>query len=105
MLFKLARILEKQQRHAEAEPYYRHAVDAQAAGDFEPTMVGRFREALGGCLFELERYEEAESELLASHAAYSSAHGAQHGKPKRVAKQLVALYDALGRPAKADEWR
>jgi hypothetical protein len=51
------------------------------------------------------RYREAESELLAAHAALQAAGGEGRRASEAVVKRLVELYDAWGKRAKAAAYR
>lgn len=95
-----------------AEPLLRSTVElAQAALPAGDYRTASFRCARGACLTKLERWTEAEAELLASHrdlAAWKS----DHPDAGRAAQLLGELYDAWhaaepgqGYDAKAAEWR
>ena len=58
-----------------------------------------------GCLTAAGRYREAEGLLLRAHAALAEALGETHERTLDARKRLVALYEAWGRPSKADRFR
>jgi hypothetical protein len=65
------------------------------------------RSLLGEALTGLERYEEAETYLLAGHASLDESlpAGRRTQKLPPAVERLVRLYDAWGKPEKAAEWR
>jgi len=63
------------------------------------------RRALSAALTTLGRYEEAESTLLEGYDALRQQRGAQDSRVRAVWEQLVRLYDAWGKPARASAYR
>ncbi len=82
-----------------AADIYEHAVNA----DF--WIPNAIRINLGRCLTTTKQYAEAERALLASHERLARALGDTSGQARRAREQLVALYDAWGRPARAAAFR
>jgi hypothetical protein len=90
-------------RPAEAEPIFRRLIEMtpeQAALD-----LGMYRYHYGRCLTDLGRYAEAEPQLLAAHEHRSASFGQEHDETLACGRQIVALYEAWGRPEKAAEYR
>ncbi len=84
-----------------AEPLLREALALRLrALPAEHKDVGSARGALGECLLAERRYTEAEPLLVDAHAALHGRTGARH-----AAALLVRLYEAWGRPAKAEPYR
>lgn len=102
----LARFLTDAQRHVEAEPLLRQAVEA---GETRPAQEQwRTAEHLrlwGSCLESLGRAEEAEQKLLAAHAALRERFGEAHGRTARALRGLIAFYERAGRLDDADRLR
>ncbi len=59
----------------------------------------------GACLTGLGRYGEAESVLLASYGALNAQQGGASPYTQKALKDLVALYEAWGKPDRAAEYR
>jgi tetratricopeptide repeat protein/PilZ domain-containing protein len=60
---------------------------------------------LGECLITMERYAGAESLLLESYVHLKNAQGADHENSVVSLERIVQLYEAWGKPDKADEYR
>ncbi len=91
----------------QAEPLLREAMDratrTRRSGDNGYEIAG-IRGLLGRCLLEMDRYDDAEPELLAAVQRLQQ----QQGPPRRVRpviKSLVALYEAWDKPDEAAQWR
>ncbi len=63
------------------------------------------RSHYGACLTQLERYEEAEAALQAAYQVLLAERGDEHKWTLRVGDRLADLYEAWGKPDKADEYR
>ena len=91
---------------AGAIPLFRRAADiydhAMTVDFWIPNAI---RINLGHCLTETKQYAEAERVLLASHERLARALGDTSGQAGRAREQLVALYEAWGRPARAAVFR
>lgn len=68
-------------------------------------ILAIFRNNYGDCLRELGRFREAEPILLSSRETLMAALGEAHARIEKATRRLVALYEAMGDAAKADEWR
>jgi non-specific serine/threonine protein kinase/serine/threonine-protein kinase len=68
-------------------------------------FIGVIEGNYGKTLTKLSRYEDAEAQLLQAHARTSEGLGPQHSRTLSQAESLVHLYDAWGKPDKADEYR
>ncbi len=71
----------------------------------EHCLLGNFLGKHGRALAALERFDEAESQMLAAHDILVAALSSDHQQSTRVVGYLGDLYDAWGKPAKAAEWR
>jgi tetratricopeptide (TPR) repeat protein len=109
-LLTLGRILMAAGRAAEAEPFLREAlaIRRQLLLSGHP-RVARAESLLGECLTALQRYAEAEPLLL---AGYETLHRDDQIKlwwlprwRREAHERLVKLYEAWGKPDKAQEWR
>ena len=103
---RVALVLLEQGKPAEAQPLLERAVQICQ----ETLPPGHVRKAaaqrnLGRCLTELKRFDEAEKHLLESHADLSTMLGEEDAKTQTVLSSLVSLYDAWGKPDKAEEYR
>lgn len=89
-----------------AEPLYREAL-AIAEASLEPGHggVARARSQLGGNLQLQERYREAEPYLLQAYESYFDSGGAEDRRTRRAAERLVKLYEAWGKPERAEPYR
>jgi len=67
--------------------------------------LARLRCALGSALLAERRFDEAEPELVAGHAALEEELGPDHSATRGARAALVRLYEAAGRPGKAARWR
>ncbi len=94
------RLLNRREKHAEAADLARGLIDRTIAmhGEKHP-RVPAARLLLAEACIGLERYEEAESLLLAERDAAPA-----HGRANFTAA-LVRLYEAWGRHNTADRWR
>jgi tetratricopeptide (TPR) repeat protein len=63
------------------------------------------RSAFGPCLTRLGRYREAEEQLLVAHARLQAARGPQNWQTKLSLRRLAELYEAWGKPDKANTYR
>jgi serine/threonine protein kinase len=88
----------------EAEALLRSAIaGAEASLPKGHRFTASFRRNLGRCLTKAGRYPEAEGELLAAFAMFKT-QGAERDV-QGVARRLVTLYEAWGRPARAEPYR
>ncbi len=92
----------------QAEPLLREALDRAARvrrwGD-NGYRVARTRAVLGECLLQMERYDDAQNELLAAVERLEQQPGPRHRGVRPVIESLVTLYQAWGKPEEAAQWR
>jgi hypothetical protein len=60
---------------------------------------------LAACLAALRRFAEAETLLLPAYEALRSSADADSGSVQAARRQLVALYEAWGKPVQAERLR
>lgn len=60
---------------------------------------------LAACLIELNRLDEAEALLLASHETLERVNGSEHRRTRLAIERLINLYERSGRADEADVWR
>ena len=89
---------------ATAEPLFRRSLAARrrALGEND-WRVGMTRSLLGSTLTALQRYEDAEPELLSARRILKDVPGPQGREAKATLTRLRTLYEAWGRPDKAAE--
>jgi tetratricopeptide (TPR) repeat protein len=91
---------------AGAEPVLRKCLDIRRnAYPEEHLHVNLAKQALGGCLAVLERYEEAEKLLLEAYRGISESLGAESTQATAASQALASLYETWGRPAQAADYR
>ena len=66
---------------------------------------GLFLSCHGKCLLLLQRFSEAEPQLLSAYAILEKALGTESRHTQTALKMIVALYEQWGRAAKAQEYR
>ena len=110
-MHNLATIYDRLARYAEAEPVYVKTINGKTRvlGAAHPSAV-RTVMRLAQMYQKQERYDQAELQLLGAWDALSAAGGPgvlanSSASAAAVSTQLVKLYDAWGKPAKATEWR
>jgi tetratricopeptide (TPR) repeat protein len=105
-LHDLAVLLYLEGEYAEAEKTERQAIDILQKA-LEPGHWGiqRSRSYIGACLVKLKRYPEAEEQLLPAYAGLKAGRGAQHAETQKAVSHLIELYEAWGKPEKADPYR
>lgn len=105
-LQNLAGILQTKGDHAGAEPLFKEAMDiSQRSLAPDHWMVAETRGNYGACLAKLGRYPKAEEHLLASHGGLKTALGNAHQRTQKAVENLVALYEAWGKPDQASRYR
>jgi len=90
----------------EALAEFREAVDMSLRmfGDEHP-QTARSRTDYGVELGKLERYAEAERNLISAFDVYVADLGEDHVRTKDVAQSLVRLYEHMGEADKGDRYR
>jgi tetratricopeptide (TPR) repeat protein len=102
----LGHFLMERGRLGDAEPLLREAVaGGRATLPRGHRWTTRFEVGLGECLTRRGQHAEAETVLLSALENARAGEGDTKGLVQDAAKQLVALYDAWGRPAKAAPYR
>jgi serine/threonine protein kinase/uncharacterized protein HemY len=102
----LADILMNDGRAAQAEPLLEEATDLTRnalAADHWLTLVATAD--LGACLGLLQRFGEGEPLLVDSYQVLQTTQGEDHRRSIRVQGQLVAFYEAWGRPDQAAAYK
>ena len=98
--------LVEQGRAAEAEPVLRESLElrrrALPAGHW---LIASSEGILGDCLAKRGRFVEAEALLLRSLEQLAGSMGEDHERAVEARRRLVALYEAWGKPSKADRFR
>jgi hypothetical protein len=101
----MGEILTATGRASEAEALLREVLEAQRQpASARSAKFASAAAALGACLVAQERFAEAESILLESHAAWTAVGGDTKAKAS-CAELLVGLYEKLGRPQDAERFR
>jgi serine/threonine-protein kinase len=91
--------------YAEALPLFREALPLWRRGLGERHGVSlRTQGFIGDCLAHLNRFEEAERELLPALEGMLEFVGDSHSETRRVKRFLEAMYTAWGRPAEAERY-
>jgi serine/threonine protein kinase/Tfp pilus assembly protein PilF len=89
-----------------AEQLFREALDIQrrtlASDDFRlPTTQG----LLGAAIAASKRFPEAEALLIPAYTAIDHRFGGDHPRTQAMLRRVVALYEAWGKPAQANDYR
>jgi serine/threonine-protein kinase len=105
-LHDLAVLLYLEGEYAKAEKTERQAIDILQKA-LEPGHWGiqRSRSYIGACLVKLKRYREAEEQLLPAYAGLKAGRGDRHAETQKAVSHLIELYEAWGKPEKADPYR
>jgi serine/threonine protein kinase/Flp pilus assembly protein TadD len=100
------RIAMARQDYAQAEGLFREALAVHRAALPEGSWRTAITQCdLGKCLSRLERYAEAETELLGAYSTLSTPKGEHLPQRRVIAEALAALYEAMGRSEEAADWR
>ena len=95
-----------QGRAGEAEPLLRESLElrrrALPAGHW---LIASSEGILGDCLAKRGRFVEAEALLLRSLERLAGSMGEDHERAVEARRKLVTLYEAWGKPSKADRFR
>jgi tetratricopeptide (TPR) repeat protein len=102
---KLAGILVKEGRYAEAERIVRPAVTALTARLPGNMNVGVAELNLGEAVLKQKRYQEAVGPLTAAHEILKTVSGAPKGRLEEAGADLVLAYEALHKPDLAAKFR
>jgi tetratricopeptide (TPR) repeat protein len=102
----LGHILVEEGRHAEAEEQLREALAVFAKACPHKKALGAEAESwLGACLVARGSYREAEPLLVGSYEILRAEPGLPSADKAKALERIVGLYDAWGKPEKANEWR
>ena len=105
-LMGYGRVWVEQGRASEAEAFLREALairkEALSDGDWR---IAETEVALGACLVALARYAEAETLLQQSYQVLDTHRGRKDRRTQRALAALIALYEAWGKPGRAQEYR
>jgi eukaryotic-like serine/threonine-protein kinase len=109
LLSKLGANLVKQQKYVEAEPILRECLkirEAKLPGDWS---TFESRSVLGGSLLGQKKYAEAEPLVCSGYegmkAREAKLRPLERPRLAEAAARVVRLYEAWGKPEKAEEWR
>ncbi|MCP4250380.1 MAG: serine/threonine protein kinase [bacterium] len=105
-LHNVAVLRQRQGRHAEALTLARETL--QIAEESLPAghlKVARFRDHFGACLVDVGRFAKAEEALLDAYETLSSQLESGHPWVQNALSNLVALYEAYGKPEQAAIWQ
>jgi tetratricopeptide (TPR) repeat protein len=101
----LAYVYTKQKRYEEAEQLYKKVQETQQRLNMQDRKVLDQLEGLAELYVEQSRYGEAEPLLRWAYQRRENLFGTEHPHTIDMLKQLLRLYEAWGKPEKAEEWR
>jgi non-specific serine/threonine protein kinase/serine/threonine-protein kinase len=104
-LLALGRILNARQRHVEARPLLEEALQMQRSLAPEDWYVAAAQCELGESRRGLGQLGAAEPLLVQGCSGVLESTAAGHAEKRTAAEHVVALYEALDKPAAAAEWR
>ncbi len=104
-LMELGRVMLESGDAVGAEPLLREGVEIRRQAVERPGRVASAESRLGRCLTLLGRYEEAEEILLRCYPVLRDEYGDEDSLTRVAAERIVQLYEAWGRPDRADAWR
>jgi serine/threonine protein kinase/tetratricopeptide (TPR) repeat protein len=106
---RLAGLLVQAGRWAEAEPLLRESLKITGAKPPDDWGTFQAQSLLGACLLARGQFAEAEPLLVSGYeglkARESKLSALDRPRPAEAAARVVRLYEAWGKPEKADEWR
>ena len=106
VLGRLAEVDLARGRLAEAASSLAEATRIMRRADHPNQILGaRLHSEYGYSLYRLGRFSEAEAELRLALPILEGALGRQHPEMQKAVGNVVALYEAWGKPEKAREWR
>jgi len=92
--------------YGEAERSFREAISVfKKTFPDDHWQIANANSLLGGCLARLGRYGEAEKLLVKSYSLLKKQFGASHRRTVAALKRIIELYEAWGKPDKAEEYR
>ncbi len=93
-------------RLEEAEVIFREVVEtSQRVFTTGLLYLPAFQAHFGRCLTDLNRFEEAELQLLTAYEAEMAMRGEAHKNTRKVIEHLANLYEKWGKPEQAAKWR
>lgn len=102
----LSTFLMHQGRHNDARPHLTRTLKlALKADGADAFFIASIEAALGACLRALALYEASERQLTSSYERARTALGLMHPRTQSVLSELIALYDAWGKPRHAAPYR
>lgn len=102
-LNNLATLLYSMGKPAEAEPFFREVMEiVQRSYPGNRRSRATFLINHGTCLMKLERFGEAEKQLLSGYKAYRSILGPAHWKTRDAGDKLVSVYKTIGKTEEAE---
>jgi serine/threonine protein kinase/tetratricopeptide (TPR) repeat protein len=108
-LSMLGNNLMAQDKYADAEPFIRECLAIRERELRDHWQTSSTMNLLGGCLLGQKRYTEAEALLLRANDGFDRHKATMPPtlthRVKQNLKWLVQLYDAWGKPEKAQRWR
>jgi serine/threonine protein kinase/tetratricopeptide (TPR) repeat protein len=105
-LVNIARVRVAEDRPADAEPLLHQALAIRRRAYTEDDWrIGATKSLLGAALMALGRYAEAERLLLEAEQTLDDVGGAQGRERRSTRARLVALYEVMGSPEKAEPYR
>ncbi|MCG8405185.1 MAG: serine/threonine-protein kinase [Phycisphaerales bacterium] len=107
ILHHLAWTLCHQQKFDEAEKKWRQAIKIgmKVVPNENSWWIATYQRDLGRCLVRLNRFAEAERQLLSGYDGLALIVGPNNPLTQETRKYLKELYDAWGKPEKASEWK
>ena len=104
-LNNLAQLAVEKKEPAVAAEYFERALKRfEGAYGAEHWLPAAVRANYGGCLIELKRFAEAESQLTVAYERLSAERGASHAQTRKCARRLAELYELLGDAERAADW-
>jgi non-specific serine/threonine protein kinase/serine/threonine-protein kinase len=105
-VYNLATIHDRMERVDTAEQLYKSAVaDMSRVLGTTHRWTCLAQRRLAALYARQKRFNESAALALAAHEGYTTAFGANSDMTREMVGQLVALYDAWGRPEEAARWR
>jgi tetratricopeptide (TPR) repeat protein len=107
LLARLGQNLLLRRKYAAAEPLLRECLAIRTAKLPDVWLTFHARSQLGGSLLGQEKYAEAEPMILTGYLGMEARamSGLDKNRLIEASAQIVALYDAWGKPARAAAWR
>lgn len=102
----LGQIAMEQKRYAEAEPLFRECFEIRRESVPEGNpLIPEARSAWSESIAKQGRFEEAEPLLIESYPLIKERRGDGHKRTTEALKRIVDLYQAWGKPDRAEQWK